>query len=79
MEKLIMHAPLMTKYVYQIRSRNGAIVDNLQIYGRTEEEATRKLQQMYRNCEILDTRVVSPERPANSSYEEVLALIVSGR
>ena len=79
MEKLIMHAPLMTKYVYQIRSRNGAIVENLQIYGRTEEEAKKKLQQMYRNCEILDTRVVGPERSTNSSYDEVLSLIASGR
>ncbi|MDX9952165.1 MAG: hypothetical protein RBS75_08715 [Methylophilaceae bacterium] len=79
MEKLIMHAPLMTKYVYQIRSRNGAIVDNLQIYGRTEEEAIRKLQQMYRNCEILDSRVISSERSAYSNYEEVLTLIASGR
>lgn len=74
-----MHAPLMTKYVYQIRSRNGAIVENLQIYGRTEEEAKKKLQQMYRNCEILDTRVVSPERSINSSYDDVLSLIASGR
>lgn len=74
-----MHAPLMTKYVYQIRSRNGAIVENLQIFGRTEEEAKKKLQQMYRNCEILDTRVVAPERSTNSSYDEVLNLIASGR
>jgi hypothetical protein len=74
-----MFTPTMTKYVYQIRSRNGAIVDNLQIYGRTEEEAKRKLQQMYRNCEILDTRIVMPERAANSNYEEVLSLIASGR
>lgn len=74
-----MHAPLMTKYVYQIRSRNGAIVDNLQIYGRTEEEAIRKLQQMYRNCEILDSRLISSERSAYSNYEEVLTLIASGR
>ena len=74
-----MFAPLMTKYVYQIRSRNGAIVDNLQIYGRDEAEAQRKLQQMYRNCEILDAKVVTPERAANSSYEDVLNLIASGR
>lgn len=67
----------MTKYVYQIRSRNGAIVDNLQIYGRSEEEATRKLQQMYLNCEILDSRVLTPERTGNSSYEDVLNLIVA--
>jgi DNA-nicking Smr family endonuclease len=78
MEKRIMHAPLITKYEYQIRSRNGAIVDNLQIYGRTEEEAKKKLEQMYRNCEILQTRVVAPERSMNSSYDEVLSLIAGG-
>lgn len=70
-----MHAPLMTKYVYQIRSRNGAVVDNLQIYGRSEEDAKRKLEQMYRNCEILDAKVALPERAATSSYEDVLNLI----
>jgi DNA-nicking Smr family endonuclease len=74
-----MHVPLMTKYIYQIRSRNGAVVDNLQIYGRTEEEARRKLEQMYRNCVILETRVARPERAANSSYEEVLSLIAGHR
>jgi DNA-nicking Smr family endonuclease len=74
-----MHAPLMTKYIYQIRSRNGAVVDNLQIYGRTEEEARRKLEQMYRNCVILESRIVRPERSANSSYEEVLSLIAGHR
>ena len=74
-----MHAPMMTKYVYQIRSRNGAIVDNLQIYGRDESDATRKLQQMYRNCVILDSRVATTERSANSSYEDVLSLIANSR
>ena len=72
-----MHAPLITKYIYQIRSRNGAIVDNLQIYGRDAEDAQRKLQQMYRHCEILETRVVSPERTSTSSYEDILSLISS--
>jgi hypothetical protein len=72
---LIMRPPLMTKYVYQIRSRNGSVVDNLQIAGRDEEEARRKLQQMYLHCEILETRVLSPDISGNSSYEDVLGLI----
>ena len=74
-----MHAPLMTKYVYQIRSRNGADVDNLQIYGRTEDEAKRKLEQMYHHCEIIDSHVAMPERSANSSFEDVLSLIAGNR
>lgn len=72
-----MRPPLMTKYVYQIRSRNGSIVDNLQIAGRDEEEARHKLQQMYVHCEILETRLLSPDRGNNSTYEDVLSLISS--
>lgn len=72
-----MHAPLITKYVYQIRSRNGSVVENLQIYGRNEEDAKRKLEQMYRNCVILDARIALPERPNQSSYEDVLNLIAT--
>ena len=72
-----MRPPLMTKFIYQIRSRNGAIVDNLQIAGRNEEEARQKLQKMYLHCEILETRMLSPDRGANSTYEDVLSLISS--
>ena len=49
------------KYIYQIRSRNGVIVNNLQIYGRTEEEARQKLEQMYRNCEVLESGIAPVE------------------
>lgn len=70
-----MRPPSITKYVYQIRSRNGAIVDNLQIFGRDEEDARRKLLQMYPHCEILDSRVTQAERGSNTTYEDVLQLI----
>lgn len=72
-----MNTPAMTKYMFQIRSRNGVIVDNLQIYGRDENDALRKLNQMYPHCETLDSRIASPERVANSSYEDVLSLIAN--
>ena len=63
------------KYVYQIRSRNGVIVSNLQIYGRTEVEARQKLEQMYRNCEVLETGVAPVEYNGNFSYEDVMDII----
>lgn len=70
-----MHAPLITKYVYRIRTQNGAVVDNLQIYGKDESESLKKLQRMYHRCEVLETRMLAPERSANASYEDVLDLI----
>ncbi len=72
-----MQAPSLAKYVYQIRCRNGAIVENLQIYGRDQEDARRKLQQMYHHCEILEERVAQPERVGAVSYEDVLSMITA--
>jgi len=63
------------KYVYQIRSRNGVVVNHLQIYGHTEAEAREKLMQMYHNCEILEFGVAVTEHSGNSSYEEILDII----
>ncbi len=74
-----MQAPALTKYVYQIRCRNGAMVDNLQIYGRNQQEARRKLQQMYHHCEILEERVAQAERMGAVSYEDVLNIITENR
>lgn len=71
-----MQASTMTKFIFQIRSRNGAVVDNLQIYGQSLEDARRKLNQMYIHCEILSERTVTPELNGVVSYEDVLNLII---
>lgn len=64
-----------TKYVYQIRCRNGTVVDNLQILGQNEEEAKRKLFQMYTNSTILNMTIAGPTRTTQPSFEEVLDMI----
>jgi DNA-nicking Smr family endonuclease len=63
------------KYIYKIRSRNGVIVSNLQIYGRTEEEARQKLEQMYRSCEVIESGTVPVEHNGHFSYEDVMDII----
>jgi len=63
------------KYIYQIRSRNGVIVSNLQIYGRTEEEARQKLEQMYRNCEVIDSGIAPVEHSGHFSCEDIMDII----
>ncbi|ACT49892.1 hypothetical protein FNL37_2223 [Methylovorus glucosotrophus] len=71
-----MESRVAAKYVYQIRSRNGVVVDNLQIFGRDETEARLKLQKMYTHCEILDCRVLSGGKAPTSNYEDILDLLV---
>lgn len=75
-----MHAPANTKYGFRIRTRSGAVVDNLLIFGRDESEAERKLRQMYLGCEILEARSVASasNRGGPVTYEDVVDLI-SGR
>lgn len=71
---------MITKYGFRIRTRNGAIVENLAIFGRDESEAQRKLLQMYKGCEILDTICLpapSHGRVAHASYEDVVDLITT--
>lgn len=72
-----MHAPLSMKYGFRIRTRAGAVVDNLMIFGRDEPEAERKLRQMYLGCEILERRNVPSGgvRAVSLNYEDVVDLI----
>lgn len=48
----------MIKYGFKIRTRGGMVVDHLTIPGRDQQDAERKLQQIYRHCEILEARPV---------------------
>ncbi len=66
----------LAKYVYQIRSRNGVVVNNLQIQGASEEDARQKLMQMYPHCDILSCHSVVAGHHGGTSYEAVLDEII---
>jgi len=65
------------KYGFRIRTRSGAIVDNLLIYGKNEPDAERKLRQIYLGCEIIEAKrlVIQAQRSNPVSYEDVVDLI----
>lgn len=67
------------KYGFRIRTRSGAVVDNLLIFGRDEPDAERKLRQIYLGCEILEARrlLIQAQRSGPVSYEDVVDLISS--
>jgi len=70
-------ADMTTKYGFRIRTRSGMQVDNLMIHGRDLADAQRKLEQMYRHCEVIETRSVPVARRQDvaASFEEVLSLV----
>lgn len=65
-----------TRFGFRIRTRSGSLVENLVIAGRDEEDATRKLQQMYRDCQILECVAHKEDaRTAAITFEDVADLI----
>ena len=65
------------KYGFRIRTRSGAVVDNLLIFGKDESDAERKLRQIYLGCEILEAKRLLIHAPRTSpvTFEEVVDLI----
>lgn len=47
------------KYLYTIRSANGVLVENLQVFGKSRAEADEKIRQMYWRCQILSCCMVT--------------------
>ena len=43
----------MQKYAFSIKTRSGQFIERIAIAGKDREDAERKLNQMYRYCEIV--------------------------
>lgn len=75
-----MKALTVSKFGFRVRTRNGALVDNILIAGRDQGDAERKLMQMYPGCEILHARSL-PAQPAvragSASFEDVMNMITA--
>ena len=66
----------MNKYCFKIRARTGMLVENLTVHGRDRFEAEKKLEQVYRDCEILECReVASAAQTDGVDFESVLSMI----
>ncbi len=66
----------MVKYTFRIRARTGMVVENLTVQARDRYEAEKKLEQVYRNCEILECReVAGPVASDGVDFESVLSII----
>ncbi len=72
-----MQPALSSKFGFRIRTRSGAVVENLLIFGRDEPDAERKLRQIYLGCEILEARrlVIQAARTGLLNFEDIVDLI----
>ena len=66
----------MSKYGYRIRTRNGMLVENLQVIANDRAAAENKIRQIYRNCEIIDCQEIAPAvKGENIDLENMISLI----
>ena len=59
----------MMKFGFKIRTRSGLVVDNLLIPGKDQADAERKLTQIYRHCEILESKTVQQQSARDESLD----------
>jgi hypothetical protein len=67
----------MLKFDFAIRTRDGQKIESLIIAGIDQQDAERKLNQMYRYCEILrcETKEAGIKQSDSNSVEDILSLI----
>ena len=68
---------VMLKYDFAIRTRDGQRLESLVIGGIAQQDAERKLNQMYRYCEILrcESKESGIRQSDSTSVEDILSLI----
>jgi hypothetical protein len=66
----------MQKYCFAIKTRSGQFIERISIAGKNREDAERKLNQMYRHCEIVrcDLHVPAAAKRSASFTEETLSI-----
>jgi hypothetical protein len=57
----------MIRYGFNIRTKSGQRVDNIQIMAANRGDAERRLRQMYLQCEIIERREQTVTRRADRS------------
>jgi len=67
----------MVRFDFSIRTRDGQRIESLVIGGIDQQDAERKLLQMYRYCEILrcETKDGGVKQSDSTSVEDILSLI----
>lgn len=66
----------MIRYGFNIKTKHGQRVENILIMAGTQDDAERRLRQMYHYCEIIECREHSvPHRIDTLDMERVIGMI----
>jgi hypothetical protein len=68
----------VTRYGFSIRTKTGQRVDNISIMASCQDDAERRLRQMYLQCEIVDCRMQAVPRKFDTlDIESVIGMIAA--
>lgn len=68
----------MQKYAFSIKTRSGQFIERIVIAGKDREDAERKLNQMYRYCEIVNCdqlRHAAAQRRNDAVFDSSLSVM----
>ena len=66
----------MGRYGFSIKPRHGQRAENIHIMAGTQDDAERRLRQMYHHCEILECRAQAvPRRVDTLDVEGIIGMI----
>jgi len=67
----------MLKFEFAIQTRDGQKVEGISIMGADQQDAERKLFQMYRQCTVIrcDVKLGDDRNKQTASVEDLLSLI----
>ncbi|MBK6394055.1 MAG: hypothetical protein IPF73_04710 [Betaproteobacteria bacterium] len=66
----------MVRYGFSIKTRHGQRVENIHIMAGSQDDAERRLRQMYHHCEILECREQAvPRRVDTLDVEGIIGMI----
>ncbi len=67
----------MQKFAFSIKTRSGQFIERIVIAGKDREDAERKLNQMYRYCEIVSCAPckAASGKSRGAAGDEILSLI----
>ena len=66
----------MIRFGFNIRTKHGQRVENILIMAATQDDAERRLRQMYHHCEILECREQAvPRRVDTLDVEGIIGMI----
>lgn len=66
----------LRKFGFRIKTRGGMVVENLVVQALDRKNAEARIQQIYRNCEILECNELTPDaRGDGVDLESMISLI----